>query len=48
MAVSVRGSTDLHRGDMQLLPIRDVGVEMSGTASTAAEIAVDVGPICFL
>ena len=48
MAVKVRGNTELHRGDMELLPVRDLGVEMSGTSNIFSEIAVVLGPLCFL
>ncbi|XP_041862643.1 collagen alpha-2(XI) chain-like [Melanotaenia boesemani] len=48
MSVKVRGSTELHRGDMELLPVRDLGVEMSSTTYFSSEITVVLGSLCFL
>ncbi|KAK2907860.1 hypothetical protein Q8A73_008933 [Channa argus] len=48
MVVRVQGSTELHRGDMELLPVRDVGVEAKGQTSLIYEISVVLGPLCFL
>ncbi|XP_017160039.1 collagen alpha-2(XI) chain-like isoform X4 [Poecilia reticulata] len=48
MVVKVRGSTELHRGDMELLPLRDLGIELSRTPSSISEISVVLGPLCFL
>lgn len=48
MAVRVRGSTELHRGDMELLPIRDLGVALKEVAPDHPEITAVVGPLCFL
>lgn len=49
VAVMVRGSTELHRGDMELLPVRDLGVEMRSLSPLAVpETTVVLGPLCFL
>ncbi|XP_047442374.1 collagen alpha-1(V) chain [Mugil cephalus] len=48
VVVRVRGSTELHRGDMELLPVRDLAVEMSATSHLVTEIPVTLGPLCFL
>ncbi|XP_038571837.1 collagen alpha-2(XI) chain-like [Micropterus salmoides] len=48
VVVMVRGSTDLHRGDMELLPVRDLGVEMRSLSSPVTETTVVLGPLCFL
>lgn len=44
----VRGSTELHRGDMGLLPVRDLGVEMTSLSPLVPEFTVVAGPLCFL
>lgn len=48
VAVMVRGSTELHRGDMELLPVRDLGVEMRSLSPLVSEFIVVLGPLCFL
>ncbi|XP_074491464.1 uncharacterized protein LOC141767763 [Sebastes fasciatus] len=49
VVVMVRGSTELHRGDMELLPVRDLGVEMRLLSLLdVPEITVVLGPLCFL
>ncbi|XP_034094493.1 collagen alpha-3(V) chain-like [Gymnodraco acuticeps] len=48
VSVTVRGGTELHRGDMQLLPVRDVGVEPTVCSPTVSEITAVLGPLCFL
>ncbi|KAG7230770.1 hypothetical protein INR49_019584, partial [Caranx melampygus] len=48
LVVRVRGSTEQHRGDMELLPIRDLGVEVRELSSLSPETAVVLGPLCFL
>ncbi|XP_051803164.1 collagen alpha-3(V) chain-like [Acanthochromis polyacanthus] len=48
VVVRVRGSTELHRGDMEFLPVRDLGVETSSVSHLASEVAVVLGPLCFL
>ncbi|XP_034005578.1 collagen alpha-2(XI) chain-like [Trematomus bernacchii] len=48
VSVTVRGGTELHRGDMQLLPVRDMGVEPTVCSPTVSEITAVLGPLCFL
>ncbi|KAA8589638.1 hypothetical protein FQN60_013003 [Etheostoma spectabile] len=48
VVVMVRGSTEPHRGDMELLPVRDLGVEMRSLSPLVPEITVVLGPLCFL
>ncbi|XP_033937100.1 collagen alpha-1(V) chain-like [Pseudochaenichthys georgianus] len=48
VSVTVRGGTELHRGDMQLLPVRDVGAEPTVCSPTVSEITAVLGPLCFL
>ncbi|XP_068508319.1 collagen alpha-3(V) chain-like [Syngnathus scovelli] len=48
VVVKVWGSTELHRGDMELLPIRDLGIEMASHWAHESEINAHLGPICFL
>ncbi|MEQ2274753.1 hypothetical protein XENORESO_009828 [Xenotaenia resolanae] len=48
MLVKVRGSTELRRGDMELLPVRDLGMELNSTPSNISEISLVLGPLCFL
>ncbi|XP_031720169.1 collagen alpha-2(XI) chain-like [Anarrhichthys ocellatus] len=48
VVVTVRGSTELHRGDMELLPVRDLGVEMRSFSPLVSEITVVLGSLCFL
>lgn len=48
MVVNVRGSTELHGGDMELLPVRDLGVEMMSLSPLDPEITAVLGPLCFL
>ncbi|XP_035033303.2 collagen alpha-2(XI) chain-like [Hippoglossus stenolepis] len=48
VVVRVQGSTELHRGDMELLPLRDLGIAMTGPTAHAPEITVILGPLCFL
>ncbi|TDH08555.1 hypothetical protein EPR50_G00098770 [Perca flavescens] len=48
VVVMVRGSTELHRGDMELLPVRDLGVDMRSLSPLVPEITVVLGPLCFL
>ncbi|XP_034035580.1 collagen alpha-1(V) chain-like [Thalassophryne amazonica] len=43
--VRVRGNAELHRGGMELLPIRDFGIHMS---KYDPEVTATVGPLCFL
>lgn len=42
------GNTELHRGDMQLLPVRDLGIKMSATSLSVKGFTVVLGPLCFL
>ncbi|XP_008293644.1 collagen alpha-3(V) chain-like [Stegastes partitus] len=46
--VRVRGSTELHRGDMELLPVRDLAVKTSSVSNLVSEVSVVLGPLCFL
>ncbi|KAM7409916.1 hypothetical protein PAMA_001415 [Pampus argenteus] len=48
VVVKVHGSTELHRGDMELLPIRDLGIEMESLFQLVPEITAVLGPLCFL
>ncbi|CAG5861113.1 unnamed protein product [Menidia menidia] len=48
VAVKVLGNTEEHQGDMELLPVRELGIEMSRTSKGFSEIAVVLGPLCFL
>ncbi|XP_059196369.1 collagen alpha-2(XI) chain [Centropristis striata] len=48
VVVMVRGSTELHRGDMELLPVRDLGVEIKSLCPIIPEVTVVLGPLCFL
>nr|XP_043900466.1 collagen alpha-2(XI) chain-like [Solea senegalensis] len=48
MVVRVQGSTELHRGDMELLPVKDLGVAMRAIVHLNPEITVALGPLCFL
>ncbi|XP_050933346.1 collagen alpha-3(V) chain [Lates calcarifer] len=48
VVVRVRGSTELHRGDMELLPVRDLGVEMRGLSPLSPDTTMVLGPLCFL
>lgn len=48
VVVNVRGSTELHRGDMELLPVRDLGVETTSISPLVSEITAVLGPLCFL
>jgi len=45
--VRVLGNSELHRGDMQLLPIRDVFLESGGEILEGDAIIV-LGHLCFL
>lgn len=45
--VRVRGSTEIHRGDMELLPLRDVSMEGRGD-HWDTELRAVLGPLCFL
>lgn len=35
-------------GDMELLPVRDLGVEMTSVSPFFQEVTVVLGPLCFL
>lgn len=48
MFVNVRGSMEPHRGDIELLPVRDMGIEVSSIYLIVPEITVLLGPLCFL
>ncbi|XP_077573582.1 collagen alpha-3(V) chain [Stigmatopora nigra] len=48
LVVKVWGSSELHRGDMQLLPIRDLGIATASHCAHVAELKAELGPICFL
>ncbi|XP_015254798.1 PREDICTED: collagen alpha-2(XI) chain-like [Cyprinodon variegatus] len=48
MLVKVRGSTEMYRGEMELLPVRDLGIEFSSPPSFISEFSVFLGPLCFL
>ncbi|XP_056459270.1 collagen alpha-1(V) chain-like [Gadus chalcogrammus] len=48
LLVRVMGSADLHRGDMKLLPVQSVGVDVPGLSSLLPEITAVLGPLCFL
>lgn len=40
---------DVHApGDIELLPVRDLGVEISSTSPFFQEVTVVLGPLCFL
>ncbi|CDQ67992.1 unnamed protein product [Oncorhynchus mykiss] len=45
--VRVRGSTEIHRGDMELLPLRDVRMEGRGD-HWDTDLRAVLGPLCFL
>ncbi|XP_072294849.1 collagen alpha-1(V) chain-like [Eucyclogobius newberryi] len=45
LVVRTVGSTELHCGDMELLPVRDVGFE---TGEALFNVTVVLGPLCFL
>ena len=45
--VRVEGNSELHRGDLELLPLRDLGMENRGD-HWEREINAVLGPLCFL
>lgn len=48
LVVMVQGSTELHGGDMELLPIRAVGAETETLSPFSPDFTVSLGPLCFL
>lgn len=48
VVVMVQGSKELDRGDMELLPLRDFGVEKTSLSPLVPEITAVLGPLCFL
>lgn len=47
MQIRVEGNSELDRGDMALLPLRDLGMENRGD-HWEREISAVLGPLCFL
>uniref|UniRef100_A0A3P9KUN4 Fibrillar collagen NC1 domain-containing protein n=1 Tax=Oryzias latipes TaxID=8090 RepID=A0A3P9KUN4_ORYLA len=48
VSLNVQASSALDAGDVELLPVRDVGAEMTSEARAASEMDVFLGPLCFL
>lgn len=48
VGLKVQASPALDGGDVELLPVRDVGVETMSEATPTSEIDVIIGPLCFL
>nr|XP_054608358.1 collagen alpha-3(V) chain-like [Nothobranchius furzeri] len=48
LVVKVCGGTESHQGDMELLPVRDLGIKINTTSNPLWNISVDLGPLCFL
>lgn len=47
--ITLQVEVDIHaRGDMELLPVRDLGVEITSVSPFFQEVTVVLGPLCFL
>lgn len=47
--ITLQVEVDVHTpGDIELLPVRDLAVEITSTSPYFQEVTVVLGPLCFL